>query len=64
MDITSIVLALLMFALLGFLCWLIITYIPMPDPFKQVIVVVLVILIILYLLGLVTGHAALPLLRR
>ena len=60
MDITTIVMALLVFALLGFLCYLIVTYIPMPEPFKQVIIVVLVILIILYLLGMVTGHASLP----
>lgn len=60
MDLTSIVITLLVFALLGFLCYLIVTYIPMPEPFKQVIIVVLVILIVLYLLGMVTGHAALP----
>lgn len=60
MDLTTIVMALLVFALLGFLCYLIVTYIPMPEPFKQVIIVVLVILIILYLLGMVTGHVSLP----
>lgn len=60
MDLSSIVIALLVFALLGFLCYLIVTYIPMPAPFAQVITVVLVILIIFYVLGMVTGHAAFP----
>jgi hypothetical protein len=58
MDLVSIVVTLLVFALIGFLVYLIITYIPMPEPFKQVIVVVCVILIILYLLSLVTGHVS------
>jgi heme A synthase len=64
MDLASIIMALLVFALLGFLCYLIVTYIPMPEPFKQVIIVVLVILIILYLLGMVTGQVSLPRLSR
>lgn len=36
-------------ALVGFLCWLVITYIPMPAPFPAIIVVVMVILLILYI---------------
>ena len=58
MDLISIVTTLLMFALVGFLVYLIITYIPMPEPFKQIIVVACVILIVLYLLFLLGGHAA------
>jgi hypothetical protein len=58
MDLTSLVVALLVFALVGFICYLIVTYIPMPAPFPQVIVVVIVILMVLYLLGLITGHTS------
>ncbi len=39
-------------ALLGFLVWLVITYIPMPEIFKKAIVVLVVILVILYLVQL------------
>lgn len=60
MDLAGIITLLLVFALVGFICYLIVTYIPMPPPFKQVIIVVMVILLILYLLGIVTGHASAP----
>lgn len=63
MDLVSMVVALLVFALLGFLVYLIVTYIPMPEPFKQVIIVGVVILVVLYLLAMVTGYTALPRLR-
>ena len=59
MDLVSIVVTLLAVALCGFLVYLIITYIPMPELFKQVIVVACVVLVILYLLSLLTGHSAL-----
>ena len=39
-------------ALLGFLVWVVITYIPMPDVFKKAIIVIVVVLIILYLVRL------------
>lgn len=42
----------LMLAIVGFLLWLIITYIPMPDPFKKVIIVIVVIVLVVYLLQL------------
>jgi len=37
-------------AIVGFLVYLIITYIPMPAPFKTGIIVVVIILLILYLM--------------
>ena len=39
----------LVLALIGFIVYLIITYIPMPEMFKQVLMVVVAILIILWL---------------
>ena len=52
----------LMLALVGFLCWLVVTYIPMPEPFPKVIVVIIVIVVILYALRLLVGD--IPLYRR
>jgi hypothetical protein len=43
---------LLTLALFGFLTWLIITYIPMPDTFKKAIVVIVIILLVMYLVQL------------
>ena len=43
---------LLMLALLGFLVFLIVTYIPMPDIFQKAIVVIAVVLVVLYLIQL------------
>jgi hypothetical protein len=41
----------LLLAVVGFLLWLLITYVPMAAPIKNVIVVVVVICLILYLLS-------------
>lgn len=46
-------------ALVGFLVYLIVTYIPMPPPFKNVIIVIVVVLLVLYLLR-VLGVSDLP----
>ena len=40
----------LMLALVGFLLWLLLTFVPMPDPFKKVIIVIVVIVLVLYLM--------------
>jgi hypothetical protein len=55
MTLSGLVIALLSLALIGFLVYLIITYIPMPEIFKQVIMVAVAILVILYLLMLLNG---------
>lgn len=38
-------------ALFGFILWLIVTYIPMPEPIKKVIIVIAVVFLILWLLN-------------
>ena len=63
MDIVAIITLILVFALIGFLVYLVVTYIPMPEPFKQAIIVGCVILLVLYLLAFLTGHATLVRLR-
>lgn len=50
---------LLTLALVGLVVWLIITYIPMPAPFKTVITVVAVLFVILWLIR-VLGIADVP----
>ncbi len=39
-------------ALVGFLVWAIVTYIPMPDIFKKVIIIIVVVAMILWLLSI------------
>ncbi len=45
----------LLLAVAGFLTYLIITYIPMPAPFKNVIVAVIVIVLVLFLVRTFIG---------
>ncbi len=62
MDIVGILTTILLFALVGFVVWLIVTYIPMPDPFAKVIIVAVVVLLVLYLIGVIagSGHLMVP----
>jgi hypothetical protein len=49
-----------MLALLGFIVYVVTTKIPMPEIFKQAIIVIVVILIILYLVKLFGFDIPLP----
>ena len=60
MDLVGLVTTVLVLALVGFIVYLIVTYIPMPAPFAQVITVAIVVLMILYLLAILTGTAHQP----
>lgn len=42
---------LLLIAVLGFVCWLLITYVPMPPPFQALIVLIAVLIIVFTLFG-------------
>lgn len=46
-------------ALVGFVLWLVLTYVPMPAPFPNIIVVLVVICLLLWLLR-VFGIADVP----
>lgn len=46
----DLVMLVLVIALIGFLVWLIVTYVPMPSMFKMAIQIVVVIAIILWLI--------------
>ncbi len=60
MNFEGILVAMLGFALIGFIAYLIITYIPMPDVMKQVFGVAVAVLCIMYLILFVFGRAPLP----
>ena len=49
MTITSLLTVLLVLAVFGLIVWLIVTYIPMPPPFKTVIIAVAAIVLIIWL---------------
>lgn len=52
----------LLLAIVGFLVYLVITYIPMPEAFKTAIVVIVVIALVVYCARLLFG-GSLPALR-
>lgn len=56
----GIIVLFLFLAVCGFLVYLIVTYIPMPEMFKQVISVAAAIILILYVLAIMAGQASLP----
>lgn len=52
-------------ALVGLIVWLIITYIPMPQPFKTIILIIVAICLILWLMNVFgIGDIPVPHLRR
>ena len=60
MTLTSLLTVLLVLAVFGLILWLILTYIPMPAPFKTVIIAVAAIVLIIWLVqwsGLLRLHA-------
>ena len=51
-------------ALIGFIVYLVITYIPMPAPMRTAIIVIVVVLLIIYLMGVLgIGDIPVPRLR-
>lgn len=50
----------LVLAIVGFLVWMVTTYVPMPDPFKKAIIVIVVIVLVLYVLRIL-GVGDIPL---
>jgi hypothetical protein len=52
MDLITLILVL---ALIGFCLWLVTTYVPMPGPMKQAIIVLVVIVIVLWIVRALLG---------
>lgn len=62
MTLSSLITVVVVLAIVGFLLYLLLTYVPMPEPFKTIIMFVVVIALILWLLsalGVWHGAAAL-----
>lgn len=55
MDPVEILKLILVLALIGFIVYLIVTYIPMPEIFKQVLMVVVAVLLILWAISMLLG---------
>ncbi len=51
MDLTALINIMVTLIVFGFIAFLVLTYIPMPEPVKQVLVVIMLIVLILFLLN-------------
>ena len=60
MDPVGILYVVLFLALIGFVVYLITTYIPMPPIFSQVLMVVVAVLIILWVISMIVGSGGEP----
>ena len=38
-------------ALVGFLLWLLTTYVPMPEPYRRAVVILVVLIVVLWVIG-------------
>lgn len=52
----GLLLTLIIFALIASLAWYAITLIPLPQPFKNVLLVLVILILIVALAGMATGH--------
>ena len=55
----SLILAL---AVIGLVLWLVVTYVPMPEPFKRALVIFVIVLVLLYLIRVIAAGGVVPLL--
>lgn len=56
----SVLLLILSLALIGFIVWAVVTYIPMPQIFKTVIIVVVCFVLLYWLIANYGGYLHLP----
>ena len=58
----SLITLIIVIAVIGLIVWLVTTYIPMPEPFKKIIIVVALIVVVLYCLSAfgILGDVSLP----
>jgi hypothetical protein len=47
----SLIALILGLAVVGLVLWLVVTYIPMPEPYKRVVVILIVVLVVLWVIG-------------
>lgn len=51
------------FAVVGFVLWLVLQYVPMPPPMKQTLVVIVVVVLVLFVVRLLFGDIQIPKVR-
>jgi hypothetical protein len=59
MSLLSLVTLIVILAVVGFCVWLVVTYIPMPEPIRKAIIVIVVVVLLLWLVGQLAGGGAL-----
>lgn len=52
MDLITLIVVL---AFVGFVTWILVTYVPMPPPFKQVLVGIVILLVVLWVVRILVG---------
>ena len=58
MDVLTLLITL---AVIGFLLWIIVTYVPMPQPYQRVLVILVVLLVVLWFIRMIApGFLVLP----
>lgn len=57
MDLLTLIVVL---ALIGFCLWLVVTYVPMPDPWQKLIIAVVVLIVVLWLVRALVPGASVP----
>jgi len=45
----ALLMLILVLAIVGFVLWLVVTYVPMPEPYRRVVVVVVAIVVLIWL---------------
>lgn len=51
MGLSELITVILVLAILGFICWLLFTKIPMASPFKEIIMFIIILAVVLWLLS-------------
>lgn len=57
MELTALLTLVVYVAIVGLICWAIVSIVPMPAPFKTVIYVIGALFCLLLLLNVIGGHA-------
>lgn len=63
MSLIGILVALVLWCIVGGLLYYIITLLPLPQPFKNIVTMLVLLILIVILLGLMLGWVPIPILR-
>jgi hypothetical protein len=47
-------------AIVGFVVWLVITYVPMPEPFRRIVVALVILILLIWLVRALAGVSLSP----